>query len=267
LGLHNFEQAESKAPNPDMVIYNIKKFFMLALDNNPNLIEMMNVADCDIKITTKFGEQIRELSDKFLSKKIRHSFTGYAYSQISRIKRHRAYLLNPPKKKPERIDFGMPEKWAISTVDFNAYQKLIDEKTLELPINVMEIFHKEHAFRNALSEWNKYQEWKTNRNPERAEMEAKYGYDSKHAYHCVRLTRMCQEILEGKGVLVKRPDAKELLAIRNGAWSYEKLLEETEKIDKKCGELYQTTKLPHEPNFNYLNDRCMEMIEEFLWQK
>mgnify|MGYP001607055563 CR=1 FL=1 len=46
----------------------------------------------------------------------------------------------------------------------------------------------------------------------------------KHAMHLVRLMRMCKEILITCEVVVKRPDREELLAIRNGAWSYYKLI-------------------------------------------
>lgn len=49
--------------------------------------------------------------------------------------------------------------------------------------------------------------------------------NTKHAMHVVRLLRTAKEALETGEVLVKRPDAAELLAIRNGAWSYEEMME------------------------------------------
>jgi len=36
--------------------------------------------------------------------------------------------------------------------------------------------------------------------------------------------RICREILSTGQVIVKRPDCDELLAIRDGAWQYERLL-------------------------------------------
>ena len=35
----------------------------------------------------------------------------------------------------------------------------------------------ENAYRSAMKEWNSYKAWKTNRNPERALLEEKFGYD------------------------------------------------------------------------------------------
>lgn len=69
-----------------------------------------------------------------------------------------------------------------------------------------------------------YHKWKENRNDARKVLESQYGYDTKHAMHVVRLLRTAEEALLTGEVNVKRPDAEELLAIRNGAWSYEELM-------------------------------------------
>ena len=103
--------------------------------------------------------------------------------------------------------------------------------------NFMEHLKKERAYRSAMAEWKQYTEWVNNRNKDRSELELKYGYDTKHAMHLVRLMRMCREILQGKGVFVKRPDAEELLAIRNGSWKYDDLIEWAGKQDAELTEI------------------------------
>ena len=57
-------------------------------------------------------------------------------------------------------------------------------------------------------------------------LEAAHGYDTKHGAHLVRLLRMGREIVETGSVHVWRGDrdADELLAIRAGAWSYDRLM-------------------------------------------
>jgi predicted nucleotidyltransferase len=40
-GSKRFEQAELKAPDPDAVIYDIRKFFSLAADCNPNPLKLL----------------------------------------------------------------------------------------------------------------------------------------------------------------------------------------------------------------------------------
>ena len=110
-----------------------------------------------------------------------------------------------------------------------------------------------------------YWDWKKNRNPKRAALEEKYGYDCKNALHTVRLLKQGEEILKGQGVIVKRPDAKELLDIRNGAWAYDDLIKWAEEKDKYIrNELYNTSKLPKTPNLQLAADVLMT-AQEMIW--
>ena len=45
--IHRLEQIELKAPNPDAVIYEIRKFFNLAMDCNPAIIEVLHTDPSD----------------------------------------------------------------------------------------------------------------------------------------------------------------------------------------------------------------------------
>lgn len=67
---HRFEQAELKAPDDDAVIYDIRKFFNLAADCNPNIIELLHVDPIDYVIVTPIGQMILDHKNDFLSKKI-----------------------------------------------------------------------------------------------------------------------------------------------------------------------------------------------------
>ena len=82
----------------------------------------------------------------------------------------------------------------------------------------------------------------------------------KHAMHLVRLLKMCKEIMELGQVIVKRPDREELLAIRNGAWTYEQLVGWAAQQDKEMQELYEKSTLPHTPDIKKLDDLCMELV-------
>jgi predicted nucleotidyltransferase len=88
----------------------------------------------------------------------------------------------------------------------------------------------------------------------------KYGYDTKDAAHVVRVLRMCKEILTGQGVIVKRPDAEELLAIKNGAWKAEEVISWAHEMDKELHLLRDNTKLPPEPDQNLINELCTELV-------
>jgi hypothetical protein len=110
-----------------------------------------------------------------------------------------------------------------------------------------------------------YWNWKNNRNEKRSALEEDFGYDTKHAMHLVRLLRMGEEILSGQGVIVKRPDAQELLDIRAGQWSYEELLAYAETKDELIrGELYKNTSLPKTPNIKLASKVLME-AQDMCW--
>lgn len=267
----NFEQCELK--EPDMVIYEIRKFFNLASQCNPNIIEVLFCDERDYIICKPVAEKIIENKKLFLSKRIKHTFSGYSVSQLKRIKSHKKYLLNPPKNQPSRSDFGLPEtpliskdqtQIILSTLNDDANNEDFEKSILNYPINinVLEVLRKERKYFLAKKEWDQYQNWKKNRNPKRAELEEKFGYDSKHAYHLVRLLRMCKEILLTGKVKVKRDDYEELLAIRNGCWSYDQLIEFAEKEEIEINKIYNESNiLPEKPNLNKINDLCVNIIE------
>lgn len=83
----------------------------------------------------------------------------------------------------------------------------------------------------------------------------------KHAMHLVRLTRMCREILTEGVVRVRRPDAADLLEIRNGSWTYEQLVEYSDKQDAELNELLKTSKLPKQPDRKSLDAVCVKIIQ------
>jgi predicted nucleotidyltransferase len=213
----------------DEELQELRKFIKLAAGSNPNIMEFLFI-EKGITHQTPVWERIKANRNLFISKKAKFTFSGYAVAQLKRIQTHRGYLLNPPLKKPVRADYGLPETTTVPSEIQNAVMSIsLNFVTPE----ARELIKQEKQFRTALNEWKAYDGWKKNRNEARQKLEAKYGYDSKHGMHLVRLVRMCKEILTEGKVIVHRPDAEELLAIRNGQWSYEKLLDYAQNMDKK----------------------------------
>lgn len=302
--LNRFEQAESKSPY-DLVVYDIRKFMTLAADCNPNIIEVLWA---DQMWVTDAGQKLLDSRDLFLSKKAKHTFSGYAISQLKRIKTHYRWLKHPPAAPPTRSEFGLPERTVIPADQLMAAQSAVEKKLLMWGLDILDgvepairiaiqqkmaeclaemgmsndeqfraaartigyddnfihLLDLERQYTGRLREWQQYEHWKATRNEVRSELERKHGYDTKHAMHLVRLLRMCREILEGKGVIVKRPDREELLAIRNGAWEYEALIEWAEKEDKELEQLYATSTLPKTADRVKLDELCQRLVEDSL---
>lgn len=254
----NFEQFErqvAKGHPHDLTITALAKFVKLAAECNPNIIELLFAPDECVVFEDEFGKTLRMKKQKFLSRKARFTFSGYAKSQLHRIKQHRSWLLNPPKARPERKDFGLGETTKVSKSELGAFQALEQEgATIELPADILTLFLRERQYQAALTHWNQYEGWKKSRNPARAQMEATYGFDGKHGMHLLRLLRMCREILKTGKVHVRRSDREDLLAVRRGERSYEDLIAEAESLDQECGDLVATSPLPEEPDYEYLEE-------------
>jgi len=129
--------------------------------------------------------------------------------------------------------------------------------------NFLVILDAEKRYRAAKQHWDSYVHWLQERNPVRAELERKHGYDSKHATHLVRLIRMAREILETGQVQVFRADAEELRSIRAGAWTYEKIIEFAEQEDIALIEVAKNSKLPKSPDINKIHEITFNMIMDF----
>lgn len=138
-----------------------------------------------------------------------------------------------------------------------------DRTNLGVPICIVKFQVDE--YNRSKDEYHKFWEWRNNRNPTRLAMEEEFNFDGKHAMHLVRLLRMGAEALETGVLNVKRPDAAELLEIRNGAWTYEELVTYAEHMDKHVREvLYKTTKLPRSPDIK-LAARVIMEIQDLVW--
>jgi uncharacterized protein len=264
--LHGFLPApEQIEVSSERVLYDIRKFFRLAAACNPTVIELLFTDPSDHQAVTRAGRQLLERRREFLSARAGDSFGRYGLSQLRRIKTHRRWLLNPPQAKPSREAFGLSERPLVPRDQLGAAEAMLGDGRIEpssMPPNFLEVLQRERQFRQALREWQQFQTWLRERNAARAELERRFGYDTKHAMHLVRLLRMAVEILKTGEVRVHRPDATELLAIRNGAWTFDELMENAERLGGDVESLAAASALPREPDEARLNALCVELIEQ-----
>ncbi|MFZ5892697.1 MAG: DNA polymerase beta superfamily protein [Myxococcota bacterium] len=115
---------------------------------------------------------------------------------------------------------------------------------VSIPVEVVNALNAEKRYLAAVKSWEAYRTWQRERNPQRAALEARFGYDTKHAMHLVRLLRMGLEAIEEKDLFVRRADAAELLSIRDGALSYDELLCLSTDLEGRIKEACQRSTLP-----------------------
>jgi uncharacterized protein len=277
-----FEQAESG--EPDLVIYELRKFFRLARDCNPNIIEVLFTDPSDHLVKTAAAERLLAGRDLFLSRKAKHTFSGYAIAQLKRLSAHQRWLRDPPAGPPRREDFGLrPEATGSGSTGADeqatasgtgeasearaAGETGASEARAAGEVSASEasgLSDAEREYRARKQEWAAYQNWLSTRNKARAELEARFGYDVKHGMHVVRLLRMCREILAEGRVVVRRPDRDDLLAVRSGAWPYDRLVAWATEQDAAMSELYERSPLPRTPDTKALDALCISIAEMLL---
>jgi DNA polymerase III epsilon subunit len=105
-----------------------------------------------------------------------------------------------------------------------------------------------------------YWTWRRERNKTRGALEERRGFDGKNAGHLIRLLRTAKEILEEGVVRVRRPDAAELLEVRE-EWSYERVMDEAARLEACLDDAERSSSLPRTLDQAFVGNIVMEMYE------
>jgi len=162
----------------------------------------------------------------------------------------------------ERMEAFHRDVLAASDDDMDARMRAVASHATGLPTDVIAGLNAERKYRAAMKRWDSYQTWKSQRNPARAALEREHGYDTKHAMHFVRLMRMGLEVLETGELHVRRQDAAELSALRDGALSYDELLAAAKDLQQAMVHAAATTTLPDDVNHEQVDGLAMALMVE-----
>lgn len=89
----------------------------------------------------------------------------------------------------------------------------------------------------------------------------KFGYDTKNAAHLVRLLRMGIEFLTDGQMYVERHDAVQLLQIKHGEWTLERVQEEATRLFASAEQAYIESKLPAGTDPVAVSQLCTEVVQ------
>lgn len=95
----------------------------------------------------------------------------------------------------------------------------------------------------------------------RRELFDRFGYDVKQASHLIRILRQGIEFLTTGEMVVYRPDAAELLEIKRGEWSKERVLREARELDEHLGDAGEASTLPERPDMEAVNALAVELVD------
>ena len=98
----------------------------------------------------------------------------------------------------------------------------------------------------------------------RKQLVQEHGYDTKNAAHLIRLLRMGKEFLVDGILNVKRPDSQELIDIKKGLWTLEKVHEYADKEFALLNEAYIHSKLPSQVDTGKIDDLLVGIVDDFF---
>lgn len=150
----------------------------------------------------------------------------------------------------------------ISSQDANQL-KLSSIPKEESPLCVFS--YNKDGYTSHCKDYKEYWEWVEKRNDTRYNDNAKHGkgYDGKNLMHCHRLLDMSLEILDGKGINVRRPNREELLSIRKGEKDYDELVSEAESKMELMDKLFKESKLPSSVPSNLTHKILLDIRKNF----
>ena len=112
----------------------------------------------------------------------------------------------------------------------------------------------------ARSQMKKIQNGTNKRNSKRQDLIESFGYDTKFAYHIVRLMKECEQILT-TGDLVLDRDKELYKSVRRGDWKLDDLVEWFENEEKRMEILHAKSSLPYKADENKLRDILRTALE------
>ena len=276
----NFEQFVNE--ETDTTIYSFNKLISLLTNVNPNTIEMLGLKPEHYLFTSRLGRILLNNSHIFLSKRVVHSFGGYAIAQLHRL----------DNKANRTVGQAQNEEHILKTIENAAYDfkgkffsmpkdaiKLYTDKAVEEGYDT-EIFMDINLHHYPLRDYNgmiaecqsivkSYS--KIGKRNEHAIEHNKLG---KHMMHLIRLYLMCLDILEKEQIITYRDkDHDMLMDIRNGKYldsnnqPIPEFYEMVNDFEKKLDYAKENTSLPDSPNYEAINDLMKEVNYNIVGNK
>jgi predicted nucleotidyltransferase len=119
--------------------------------------------------------------------------------------------------------------------------------------------HKLRGF--AFSQMSKIKNKRGSGNDKRQATITEHGYDTKHAYHVVRLCLQAEQILS-EGDLELNRNSQMLLSVRRGEWTFEYLERWFEAKEIALETLYSTSTLRHNPDVDAIKSLLLRCLEQ-----
>ena len=290
----NKENTRNTADDVDCKLYSLRKFMDLAKQNNPNKVEWFFIPEeCMVYKNETYWKLLLEAKDLFLSKKIKHSFSGYAHSQKHKLvtKKKRLDELTSFKSDLEEMmskpgvriigDLDMLETHYVKRYnkDMDALEHLPNKrlkfpyekiyyKMMEDGADSITVAEKSFNFGMPVKNVYDYVTKEVEKYGQRTLYVKEYGYDLKFGSHLFRLYYEGMQLLQTGNLILpfSGEEQQKMMAIKRGDYSLDQILQECESLEPNFDVEYDVSKLRHHPDEEGISKLQMALHLKF-WKE
>jgi hypothetical protein len=248
----------------DRTLHEFRRFCKLAMENNPNVLELMFVDEKNIVFSNDIGNELLSRAYLFPHKELYRGFVGYARAQKHKmiIKKDNYFGLLEGLEILDSLEDKMTMGQVYDTYKTNEkLGGLFIKKGTGVHIHIGDICFEPSVYvKKARAQLKERIDKATNR----TELILKNGYDSKFSSHLIRLLHEGIELLETGGLQFPLKNADEIISIKTGCWTLEDILKYSDELEIKCEEAYKSSSLVSSPRFNEIEKFVIETTKSFI---
>lgn len=275
----------------DCKLYSIRKYLSLLAQNNPNKIETLFIPENMFILQSNYFKDIMDNKHIFLSKRIEHSFAGYANDQKHKMlgKKKRLLELEEFQKiLQEGMTLGLTkigqldllEEFTVKKYDYELdklivhklkrlkkkYQYITYIKTREGTDGVS-VDNRQYNFGMSIESILNDVTKELNIYGNRTKYLKEFGFDIKFCSHIFRLYQEGIDLLNTGNLELPCNNREFLLEIKQGKYSLDELLEKIEKYDPLLKEASTVSKLLYSPDYEAITNLQVRLLKKYWKEK
>ena len=248
----------------DRKLYELRNFVTLAIQNNPNIIEILFVNDDNIVFQNDIGKELRSQRNLFPWRGCKQRFLGYAFSQKHKmvIRTDHYYELNNAYEffgqvlldKPDRVSNLLLAEYRDLNIPFIRFSKGTSCQIGDLSFDVS------RKIKDVVTMLKDRLDKITNRSG----LMEKYGYDTKFASHLIRLMLEGKELLQTGELQFPLKERSFILDVKLGKYKITDVLKFSEQFEQEIVDLEKSSILPVKPRYKEVNDFLVTTLKKIL---
>jgi predicted nucleotidyltransferase len=251
----------------DKILYELRKFVRLAMDNNPNVLEQMFVNKENLVYSNYWGEELLRNAELFPHRGLAVKYKAYAFSQ-----KHKMVI---------RTDSYHALVNANEWLDEYLYDDNVDKGVQKSKTLLVEILDKRLPFMSVkgdnvlvgdlnfqkhfmLRKVKKMIAERLSKATNRKDLLTKHGYDVKFASHLIRLLMEAKELLSTGRLEFPLRYRQTILDVKLGKWKMSEVLSYAEELDNKLDDVVEFTALPKRPRYDEVQNLVKRLIKSWF---